>query len=271
MHLDKKSSDEIREVIIEAIDVLKFRNENPFRDEKSGVDQLIPYLYQPKQELSGYLDELKVFLETEKPAKIEKQQAGYLLEKILLLAFMGLEGYSEIKSYQSASHQHDLLISGENTNKAWKTVCEALCLRDSQKNQFYRGILCEAKAIEGSVSVNTFSRLCHIINMEFQDTVGLGVFFTIKGATGFPKRGDTRNRCVRDARLCQIIHYARSGKKVIVLDKDDIFELNQSGALIKILIRKIKEIEELTGLPTTSIDNVIDVDLPEHLKDLYND
>ena len=73
---------------------------------------------------------------------------------------------------------------------------------------------------------------------------------------------------MRQARLCQVIYYASSRKKVVVLDEHDIFELNQNGSLIKILIRKVKEIEELTGLPTGSVNDLVDIDLPDYLQEL---
>ncbi|NJL40349.1 MAG: hypothetical protein HC899_29095 [Leptolyngbyaceae cyanobacterium SM1_4_3] len=229
-------------------------------------DELINWLYTPDSQILHYLNQLKTFLEIKKPTKEQRQKAGYLLEKILVLSFKGLAGYSEIKSYQSASHQYDLLVSGDNAE--WEIVCDRLYLRDADKKQNYRGILIEAKAIGDSVSSPQFARLCSIMNLEFYSTVGLGIFFTIKGAAGFPKRGDNRVVCVKHARLCQVLFHARSGKKVVVLDKDDIFELDKNGALIKILIRKVKELEELSGLPTISVDEPVDVDLPDFLKDL---
>lgn len=229
-------------------------------------DQLINWLYTPDPKLSDYLSELDSFLKIKKPTKEQQQKAGYLLEIILFLAFKGLAGFSEIKNYQSASHQHDLLISGDGTR--WDMICDRLYLRDVQKNQFYRGILVEAKAIGESVSSAQFARLCHIMSMELCSGVGLGIFFTVEGAAGFPKRGKRRVSCVRQARLCQVIHYARSGKRIVVLDREDLFELNRNGALIKILIRKVKEIEELSGLPTASVDDFADTDLPSYLKEL---
>ena len=229
-------------------------------------DELINWLYTPDPQISNHLDQLKCFLEIEKPTKIQRQEAGYLLEKILVIAFKGLAGYSEIKNYQSASHQYDLLISGDNAE--WDIICDRIYLRNTHQNQNYRGILVEAKAIGSSVSSAQFSRLCSIMSLELCGTVGLGIFFTIEGAAGFPKRGDNRIVCVKYARLCQVLFHARSGKKIVVLDKDDILELDQNGSLIKILIRKIKELEELSGLPIEPINELVDIDLPDYLKDL---
>lgn len=229
-------------------------------------DELINWLYTPNARLSNYLNELKTFLKIERPTKPQRQQAGYLLEKILVLTFNGLAGYSEIKNYQSASHQYDLLISGDNAE--WDIVCDRLYLKNTKQNEIYRGFLVEAKAIGDSVSSSQFARLCSVMSLELCNTVGLGIFFTLEGAAGFPKRGESRAVCVRHARLCQVLFHAKSGKKIVVLDKDDILELDQNGALIKILIRKVKELEELTGLPTVSVSEPVDIDLPDYLKDL---
>lgn len=229
-------------------------------------DELINWLYTPNSRIPNYLSELRDFLEIENPTREARQKAGYLLEKILVLAFKGLAGYSEIKNYQSASHQYDLLISGDNAE--WDIICDRLYLKNTKQNEIYRGFLIEAKAIGDSVSSSQFARLCSVMSLELCNTVGLGIFFTIEGAAGFPKRGESRAVCVRHARLCQILFHAKSGKKIVVLDKDDILELDQNGSLIKILIRKVKELEELSGLPTVPVSEPVDIDLPDYLKDL---
>jgi hypothetical protein len=255
---EPKSSREAYEMITSGLKFLK--KDSPESDE------LINWLYNPDPQVALCLEELKSFLSIKKPTEKERQEAGYLLEKILVLSFRGLAGYSEIKNYQSSNHQYDLLISGDDSE--WDIICDRLNLRGNQQNQSYRGILVEAKAIGETVSASQFSRLCSIMSLEMCNSVGLGVFFTLNGAAGFPKRGDSRMVCVRYARLCQVLFHAKTGKNLVVLDKDDIFELNESGALIKILIRKIKELEEMSGLPTTSIHEPKDVDLPKYLKDL---
>jgi hypothetical protein len=214
--------------IIEALEYLPHGSES---------EQLINWLYTPDPHLSDYLNELKEFLETEHTSTIEKQQTGYLLEKILAISFKGLAGYSEIKSYRSSSHQLDLFISGDGSE--WDIICDRIYI----KHQGCRGIVVEAKAVGSSVSSAQFSRLCSIMSLELCDTVGLGVFFTVEGAAGFPKRGGRKVLGVRDARLCQLLFHAKTGKKIIVLDKDDIFELDRNGALIRILIRKVKELD----------------------------
>jgi hypothetical protein len=250
-----------RQAYKQIVDALKY-----LQHDSPESDELINWLYTPNFRLSNYLNELKKFLKVERPTKLQRQEAGYLLEKILVLTFKGLAGYSEIKNYQSASHQYDLLISGDNAE--WDIVCDRLYLKNTKQNEIYRGFLVEAKAIGDSVSSSQFARLWSIMSLELCNTVGLGIFFTLKGAAGFPKRGESRAACVRHARLCQVLFHAKSGKKIVVLDKDDILELDQNGALIKILIRKVKELEELSGLPTGSVSEPVDIDLPDYLKDL---
>ncbi|MDZ8264714.1 MAG: hypothetical protein RMY63_41065 [Nostoc sp. ChiQUE01b] len=236
------------------IEALKYLNHN-----SPESNEVINWTYTPDIRLSDYLNALKCYLKKEKPTASERQKAGYLLEEILTLSFKGLAGYSEIKSYQSSSHQYDFLISGDGAN--WDIICNRLFLEN------YRGIVVEAKATEEVVSIAQFSRLCSVLSLELFNTVGLGVFFTLKGAAGFPSRNG-RKKCISDARLCQLLFYARHKKNIVVFDKDDIFELNENGALIHILIRKIKEIEQSSGLKNAPVAELVDIDLPERLKNL---
>jgi hypothetical protein len=229
-------------------------------------DELINWLYTPDSRIFNYLEKLRSFLALENPTKKERSDAGYLLEKILLLAFKGLAGSPDIKNCQSASHQYDLLISGDN--QAWEILCTQLYLSNTQPLQNHRGIIAEAKATEGVVSVAQFSRLCSIMTLDLCNTVGLGVFFSLEGASGFPKRGDTRVLCMKYARFTQAIFHAKTGKNIVVLDKEDILELDKNGALIRLLTRKIRELEENTGLATASVSEPTICDLPGYLRDL---
>jgi len=52
----------------------------------------------------------------------------------------------------------------------------------------------------------------------------------------------------------------------VLLDKNDIFELDKNGALIRILIRRVKELEELSGLQAAPVSQLVDIDLPTHMK-----
>jgi hypothetical protein len=244
---------EAHKQIIEALKYLHY---------DSDCEDIINWLYTPDPGLTNYLDQLKSFLKMKNSTRLDKQKAGYLLEQILAVTFKGLIGYSEIKSYRSASHQLDFCISGDGSD--WDIICDRIYIR----NQGYRGIVVEAKAIGSPVSSAQFSRLCSIMNLELCDTVGLGIFFTIEGAAGFPKRDGRRILGVRDARLCQLLFHAKTGKKIIVLDKDDIFELDSNGALIRILIRKVKELEQSSGMATVSVKELIEIDLPMHLREV---
>lgn len=225
-------------------------------------EELINWAYTPDSKIPGYIADLKKFLEIKNPSDLERQKAGYLLEKILATAFKGLTGYSELKSYRSANHQLDFLISGDGTE--WDVICDRVYI----KQHGYRGIVVEAKAIGKTVSSAQFARLCSIMSLELCNTVGLGIFFTLEGAAGFPKRDGRRVLGIREARLCQILFHAKTNKKIVVLDKEDIFELDQNGALLRILIRKVRELEELSGLQTAPIDQLIDIDLPDYLLEI---
>lgn len=180
-----------------------------------------------------------------------------------MLVFKGLKGIQTIKSFQSAGPQYDLLVSGDDL--PWSLVCKILYLNLNQ-----RDIVIEAKATKAPVPDKQFARLCSIMELNLQGA-GLGIFFTLNGATGFPKQGDSkRQRAIRDCKLRQILFHAKTNKMIVVLDKDDISGLTNNGTLIQILTRKIKDLFELSGLPTTPAEQFQEIDLPEHLKILYD-
>lgn len=247
-----KSQQELVQQIIEALDLID--------TEDAAASYLISYLYTPNPNLSFYLEELDQFLKLKSPSRSQQQNAGYLLEKIALLAFSGLKGYSSVKSFQSAGPQHDLLICGDTLS--WRGVCKFLYL-DIHK----RSILVEAKAVKAKIKDNQFARFCNIMDCNITES-GLGVFFTLNGASGFPENNTKRQRKISDSRLRQVIYYAKSGQSIVVLDKHDILQLNTSGSLIQILVRKIRDLRNLSGITTPSIEDLIEVDLPLHLKQI---
>jgi hypothetical protein len=247
-----ESQDSLVEGILESLQKLNA--------ETTDVDPLLSYLYTAKPALSNYLRRLEVFLSLKSPSAEERQDAGYLLEKIALLSFSGLKGYTCVKSFQSAGPQHDLLISGETIK--WKTLCTALNL-DERCNC----ILIESKAIKAKVGDSQFARLCNVIDINLTQT-GIGIFFTLNGASGFPEDNASRQRKIGDARLRQVLFFAKTGKPVVVFDKNDILTLDKNGSLPKIIKRKIRDIQELSGLPCVLSDQCIEVDLPLHLRDL---
>jgi hypothetical protein len=243
------SDDEIVKDYFEAYEKLKER----------GI-KLTSYLYKADIRISEYLDKLNELSQKEKLTKQEIQQAGKLLEQIVVLVFKGLKGVQSIKSFQSAGPQYDLLVSGHDFE--WQEVSDALYLKRNQ-----RDIVIEAKATKAPLPHKQFARLCSIMENELLRSAGLGIFVTLNGATGFPKRNSPRQRAVSDCRLLQIIFHARTNKIIIVLDKEDLFELTKNGTLIELLTRKIRDLFELSGLPTASVENwQEDVDLPPHLK-----
>jgi hypothetical protein len=248
------SQDELVELIIKSMDLLEAGD--------PALNKLASYLYQPDNKLSEYLGKINIFTQLNKPTLKETQEAGKLLEQIVILVFKGLKGVQSIKSFQSAGPQYDLLVSGDDLY--WKEVCKTLYL-DWEK----RDIVIEAKATKAALPDKQFARLCSIMDLNLSGA-GLGIFVTLNGATGFPKLGSSRQRTVSDCRLRQIIFHAKTNKMIVVLDKDDIYELTKNGTLIQILSRKIRDLFELSGLPTTPAEQFQEIDLPAHLKILYD-
>jgi hypothetical protein len=218
------------------------------------------YFYNPSANLSELIIELKEYIELKKPSKVERENAGKLMEKIAFLSLSGLKGINEIKSFQSVSAQYDLLVSGDKM--VWGQIFATMGVNDLPK-----GILVEAKAYAEPIEDKHFSRLCNLIQLNLDKSIGIGIFFTINGATGFPKRNGRRKRALSDCWFRQVLFHAKTNKPVIVLDSEDIFTLGKNGSLITLLERKIGEIEKLTGLPTEG-EELIAVDLPAHLSSL---
>ncbi len=248
------SQDQLVQVMIDAME--KLEQGTP------GLNKLASYLYQADKALSYYLDELDKYTQVKKPTLEQTQEAGKLLEQIVVLVFKGLKGVQSIKSFQSAGPQYDLLVSGDDV--AWLNVCKLLYLNTDK-----RDIVVEAKATKSPLPDKQFARLCSIMDLNLTGS-GLGIFFTLNGATGFPKSGSSRQRAVSDCRLRQIIFHAKTNKIIVVLDKSDIFELDKNGTLIQIITRKIRDLFELSGLPTIPATEFCEIDLPTHLKSLYD-
>lgn len=247
------SQEELVQSVIEALEILD-------RDHPAS-DKMASYLYTPDKKLQEFIEELKKFTQLPKPTQSESKKAGELLEQIACLVFRGLKGATSLKSFQSAGPQYDFLVSGDQP--AWLHVCNLLYLKGNQ-----RGIVVEAKATKQPLPDKQFARLCSIMELNLSSTVGLGVFFTLKGATGFPDSNDSRQRAIRDSRLRQVIFHAKTQKLIVVLDKNDIFTLSKNGSLIQLLVRKIRDLCELSGLPTCPVEQIEEIDLPAHLKHL---
>lgn len=222
-----------------------------------GTEKLASYLYIVHPKLQEYLEKLEQDLQIANP---NLQERGKLLEKIVFLVFKGLKGVTRFKSFQSASSQYDLLVSGDG--EKWMTVCKILYLEFDK-----RDIVIEAKAKQSKVTDQDFARLCNIMELNLTNS-SLGIFFTLEGATGFPKENDSRQRSIRDCRLRQALFHAKTGKYVIVLDKNDIFSLGENGTFIRLLTRKIRDLQELSGIPIVPVESWQEIDLPQHLKEL---
>jgi len=100
------------------------------------------------------------------------------------------------------------------------------------------------------------------------NTAGLGIFFTLKGATGFPGETKARQKKLGESRLRQVIFHAKTGKSIIVLDSADICLLDRPASLIQILISKIRDLEYLSGLNSQSSTDLssVEIDVPKHLE-----
>jgi hypothetical protein len=224
------------------------------------ADDLASYLYTVDPKVGVYIGELLALSALRKPSRQQKLDAGRLMEQVALLSFRCLEGAAVFKSYQSAGPQHDLLVSGDGAR--WLALCRYLRIDESR-----RGVLIEAKATASKVEDRQFARLCAVIDTDLIKIVGLGVFLTLSGASGFPV-GKQRQRAVRDCRLRQILYHARRDVSIVVLDKEDLEAIAVNGSLPKILSRKIRDISELSGLPVAPSEPAMECDLPAHLRSL---
>lgn len=225
------------------------------------ADDLAPYLYTTDHRLQSHVSKLLTLTSQARLTKEQQREAGRLMEKVAFLSFGSLAGATIKKSYQSAGPQHDLLISGDNAH--WLTLARYLYLPESQ-----RGILVEAKATQSKLEDKQFARLCAVIDTNLP-TVGLGVFLTLFGASGFPTSSQ-RQRAIRDCRLRQVLYHAKHSRAVVVLNKNDLADLSRNGSLPRILSRKIRDISELSGLATLPAEFATEVDLPDYLKALNN-
>lgn len=244
---------EAQEKFIDATGKLKERGRKP-------AELFASYWYRPDKKITELLTQLKTYIQKKSPLKSERERAGKLMEQIAFLSLGALQGVKSIKSYQSVSAQYDLLVYGEEL--FWKNLFSLLGAINLP-----RGIIVEAKAYSKPIEDRHFSRLCNLVELNLENSIGIGIFFTIKGATGFPQRGGRRKRAISDCWFRQVLFYAKTRKPILVLDAEDIFSLDKNGSLIKILARKIREIEELSGLPT-EVEEWEVVDLPPHLNEL---
>lgn len=245
-----------------------------FEDAAAGIEKLgprgavllAPYLYVPDPRIAAYVDELVNLSEKirglprGKERSAAEARAGRLMEIVATLAMNSLRGASHLKSYQSAGAQIDLL-AGSSMSPLW-CRCIDNVLGKNKKARYQ--VLVEAKATASRVDNATFLRMCGVIVNHLRQHVGIGVFFTLNGATGFPKPGGSALRKVHDARLEQLLFYVRTGIPIVVIDRHDLAELKTPGGLILLFKQKISEISEKTGRRLSAAD-FVDCILPPHL------
>lgn len=244
---------ELVETIIISLDLLE-------RDDPS-TNHLFSYLYQPHPLFAKLLLDLQSYTKKEQPSKQEREDAGRLMEQIAGAAFSRLKGVSSLKSYQSAAAQYDLLVSGDTAS--WLVLTKKLYMQDDR-----RDILIEAKARKDKLTDREFSRLIGILETHLT-IVGLGVFFTLRGATGFPKPG-TSQRSLRDCQLRQALYYAKTEKAIIIFDIQDIASLNEPGALPRLIARKVRDLSELSGSAPNTSPSPTEVNLPPHISSIWS-
>lgn len=257
------SKQDINEILLNSLKILKDSSREDISDET--FNDFASYFYTPDQKLGDLLEKLKKEIakrEQKDPDAISNSEIGKLMEQVAYLTFSGLVGHSDIKSFQSAGAQYDLIITGDTIQ--WKYLCEFLFINNGSD------FLIEVKAEKKRIGDPQFARLCSLLHFNLHNTSGLGIFFTLKGASGFPKPNSRRRkRSLSDARLRQAIFMASCNKPIIVFDENDIYELNNSGSLFQMLRDKIRDVEQLSGISIgPQLDTPRECDLPTHLQGL---
>jgi len=223
------------------------------------IDKLAAFLYDPAPRIAEYVKKVKRYLKKKNPSRADAQKMGYDLEEMALLAFGSLRGWTEIMSWESAGPQIDLEVVGSDVDWGW--LAKYLLMPSAL------ALMVESKATKDPVGDPEFARLAAIIDHNCRKTVGLGVFFTLNGASGFPERGKVK-KLMGDAWLRQALFHARTGLPIVVLDQDDLVELGKAGSLVRLLRGKIMDLERLGGLSTAPAVAAKREDLPARLRAL---
>jgi hypothetical protein len=176
--------------------------------------------YAPDARLPKWIDELESYDCGTSSSMAARERIGRVLEGIAFASFACIKGVSLLSCYRAPDAQYDLLVVGEGHN--WKAFCN-FCRIDSTK----LGVLVEAKAHRKRVSCEQFSRVCsNIAHTSLIGQIGLGVIFSLRGATGFPTRAShEREISLREARLRQFAFYLTTQIPTIVFDLHDIKQL----------------------------------------------
>jgi len=220
------------------------------------ADPLATFLYTPNEHLTSLLAELSSIRASR--SRVSSTDSGRVMERIAVNVFQQF-AFSSLKSFQSAGPQLDLLVEGDSLK--WLTLC-SYCYLSHER----RGILLEAKALASPIGDGDIARLCALL--DSMPNVGLGVFFTLRGASGFPSEARPAQRALRDARLRQVLFFAKTSRPIVIFDERDLRQLVVNGALPRLINRKVRDISELTGLPTQDV-SVREILLPTHLRDEY--
>jgi hypothetical protein len=248
----KKTAPEWARELSAALEELKG---NPDQD----VELFCHALYTVHPLLAEHIGKLEKHVAS--PTEESRKSAGTLLEQVAFLAFSSLNGYHDVSSFRSAPSQHDLLLSGDGVATA--AFCSLTRVDPSA-----RGILVECKAEEkAKLGDQQMRRLCAMLADHFPKTVGLGVFVTLRGATGYEKPGREVHK-LGAARLTQTLFYARTARPIVVLDLHDIRTLTNPASLPLLLKLRVADLERMGA--TRSAEEVLrpsmDELLPEHLR-----
>lgn len=223
-----------------------------------GRDAAGRLLYAHNANATKTLAELKAHLaKGDSATKEERAKAGEQLETLCYRLFNGLKGKNSVKSYRSSGSQLDLLITGSSPQ--WMLLCKYLRVDDET-----RGFLIEAKATQGPAGDPVIQRLYALSCGQFQKQIALTVLVSFHGATGVPTSGDAPARTLRDARFTQAVAYFRHKLPIVVIDLSDLEAVCGGLSLAALLERKVRELEEQTGLPT-SHDPCDEIVLPPHM------
>jgi len=229
------------------------------------LDLIWKNFYVPNARLIELIDELVEYAKKAKPSETERRRAGQLMEAVAVGAFKCIPkiGWDKVKNYRSASgSQYDLVVRGERLppHFPWDKICSTLGLSSSESC-----MVVECKATSDKVDDAQFERMCSILAHNIE-AAGIGIFFTIRGATGFPERGKPRKAALSCCLLKQLIFRIKQQKSVVVLDIHDLLELKRPGGLLELLIRKVQEISLQDGLPSLTAHTLREADIPDYLK-----
>ncbi len=222
-------------------------------DEVRDVSHLFYSAHSSLPTLLGELDRLCV-----SSRKGDRQRAGRLLEYILFLAFSNLYGHAGVCALSTPTSQIDLFVEGDGED--WAYLCELVHLSGNK-----RKFLVEAKAWKKPIGDPQFRRLCSLLSHHFPNTVGLGIFVSLKGASGFStKKGKAAGIALRHCRLSQALFYAAENTPVIVLTREDLDAMTSAGGLVELLCTKVSEVEHMRPV-LTDPGKPKDVPIPAHL------